>query len=250
MAFSPDGRAFVTDAVDRTVRVIGLTRGNTAPVITHRHGHMTPNTVTGACSAARFNATDTDGDPLIYSVTAQPSAGGTVTLDNVTGTFSYVPSVAARDLAARTPNQDFTTFTVTATDREAATAIPVTVEIAPAQSAPQIPVTTTQITVGSHPIDVTVAGNRLYVINTGDGSVSVIDTTTNQVVNTIPALGSPVADGGIRRRSISVPQPVRLLQRHRLSEGGRHRPPEPSWPPSPCPSVKSSAGPTRLESQI
>ena len=31
VAFSPDGRAFVTDAVDRTVRVVGLARGNTAP---------------------------------------------------------------------------------------------------------------------------------------------------------------------------------------------------------------------------
>ena len=42
---------------------------------------------------------------------------------------------------------------------------------------------------GSHPIDITVAGNRLYVTNSGDGSVSVIDTTTNRVINTIGGLG-------------------------------------------------------------
>ena len=164
VAFSPDGRGFVTDAVDRTVRVIGMTRGNTAPV----GGAATvvaPNPVSGLVSGS-VQATDADGDALIYSVTAQPSAGGTVTLDSVAGTFSYVPSVAARDLAATTTNQDFTTFTVTATDRQAATAIPVTVEIAP-QGTNHAPVAGSPY-YGANPATGTVTGVLRFTDPDGD----------------------------------------------------------------------------------
>ena len=52
-----------------------------------------------------------------------------------------------------------------------------------------IPVGVTPIAVGPNPIDMTVAGDHLFVLNSGDGSVSVIDTRTNQVVNTIQGVG-------------------------------------------------------------
>jgi YVTN family beta-propeller protein len=46
--------------------------------------------------------------------------------------------------------------------------------------------TTTPITVGANPDGVAVSGNRAYVVNGADGSVSVLDTTTNKVVATVP----------------------------------------------------------------
>ena len=51
VAFSPDGRGFVTDAADRTVRVVGMTRGNTAPVITAATV-VAPNPVSGLVSGS------------------------------------------------------------------------------------------------------------------------------------------------------------------------------------------------------
>uniref|UniRef100_UPI0034E1DD11 beta-propeller fold lactonase family protein n=1 Tax=Mycobacterium sp. OAE908 TaxID=2817899 RepID=UPI0034E1DD11 len=55
---------------------------------------------------------------------------------------------------------------------------------APASSA--LPVTSTAVSVGSNPSGVAVAGNRAYVLNTGSDTISVIDTTTKQVIKTIP----------------------------------------------------------------
>ena len=127
---------------------------------------------------------------MTYSVTGQPSANGTITLDGVAGTFSYEPSIAARDLAATTSNQDFTTFTVTATDGQAATVIPVSMEIAPTQSTPQLAPSTTQIALGAWPDFLATKGSRVYVLNAGDSTVSVIDTNTNTVIDTSDQLSA------------------------------------------------------------
>ena len=173
VAFGPDGRGFVTDAVDRTVQVVSLARGNTAPF----GGAATvndPNTNTGVVTGS-VQATDADGDALTYSVTGQPAAGGTVTLDSVAGTFSYEPPVAARNLAATTSDQDFTTFTVTATDKQAVTTIPVTVEIAPsAVNAAPI------VTAGP-----TTVGNPNLVNGAVSGSFTVTDPDGDALSHTI-----------------------------------------------------------------
>ncbi len=47
------------------------------------------------------------------------------------------------------------------------------------------------ITVGVLPYDLTVSGTRLYVSNTGSGTVSVIDTVTDTVIATIPVGRNP-----------------------------------------------------------
>ena len=79
--------------------------------------------------------------------------------------------------------------TVTVRARDAAgninTSAPVTVSVANAIAAKAIPV-------GSHPTEMVVVGDLLYVANSGDGSVSVIDTRTKQVVNTITDVGYSV----------------------------------------------------------
>ena len=131
--------------------------------------------------------TDTDGDALTYSVQTQASATVTV---NAAGVYTFTPNQAARDAAAQTEGPDFTSFSVIASDGQVATAVTVSnVQIAPTPGQPQIPVTMTSIAVGDRPGPVAVFGNLLYVTNTSDGTVTVVDTTTNQVCKTLTATG-------------------------------------------------------------
>ena len=192
IALSPDGnQIFISDLADRRVRVFTVLRGNTVPTAgTPTVG--TPAASNGAVTGV-LNFTDTDGDALTYSVQTQP-ASGTVTV-NAAGVYTFTPNQAARDAAAQSEGPDFTSFTVVASDQQLATAVTVSnVQIAPTPRQPQIPVTMTSIGVGDKPGPVAVFGNRLYVTNTSDGTVTVIDTTTNQVVKTLTATGGyPVA---------------------------------------------------------
>ena len=187
VAVSPDGRqVYVSDLADRRVRTATIIRGNTTPIA----GTPTvggPAASNGAVTGA-LNFTDTDGDALTYSVQIQ-SASGTVTV-NAAGVYTYTPNQAARDAAAQTEGPDFTSFTVVASDGPLATPVTVgNVQIAPTPRQPQIPLTMTSIGVGDKPGPVAVFGNRLYVTNTSDGTVTVVNTTTNQVVQTLTATG-------------------------------------------------------------
>ena len=187
VAVSPDGRqVYVSDLADRRVRTATIIRGNTTPLA----GTPTvggPAASNGAVTGA-LNFTDTDGDALTYSVQTQ-SASGTVTV-NAAGVYTFTPNQAARDAAAQTEGPDFTSFSVVASDGPLATPVTVgNVQIAPTPRQPQIPVTMTSIAVGDKPGPVAVFGNLLYVTNTSDGTVTVIDTATNQVVQTLTATG-------------------------------------------------------------
>ena len=187
VAVSPDGRqVYVSDLADRRVRTATIIRGNTTPLA----GTPTvggPAASNGAVTGA-LNFTDTDGDALTYSVQTQ-SASGTVTV-NAAGVYTFTPNQAARDAAAQTEGPDFTSFTVVASDGPLATPVTVgNVQIAPTPRQPQIPVTMTSIAVGDKPGPVAVFGDLLYVTNTSDGTVTVIDTASNQVVQTLTATG-------------------------------------------------------------
>ena len=132
IAVSPNGTIYVTDAADRTVRVLAVSYGNTAPIAgTPTVG--TPNTGNGAVSGA-LNFTDTDGDTLSYSLT-QPSTG-TVSITSA-GIYTFTPTQAARQAAA-TGGPTSTSFTVNATDGQATTPISVTVPIAAAVAATRV----------------------------------------------------------------------------------------------------------------
>ena len=157
IAVSPDGsQIFISDLADRRVRVFTVLRGNTAPIA----GTPTvgaPAASGGAVTGA-LNFTDTDGDALTYSVQNQPAAG-TVTV-NAAGMYTFTPNQAARDAAAQTEGPDFTSFTVTASDGQLATAVTVSnVQIAPTPRQPQIPITMASIGVGDRPGPVAVFGN-------------------------------------------------------------------------------------------
>ena len=70
------------------------------------------------------------------------------------------------------------------------TVIPVTVEIAPTQSTPQLAPIITQIPLGAWPDFLATKGSRVYVLNAGDSTVSVIDTNTNTVIDTSDQLSA------------------------------------------------------------
>ena len=132
-----------------------------------------PDLTTGAVSVA-LNATDPDCNPLTYAVTAGPS-GGVLTPGQTPGTYSYTPFFISRFNAY--PSD---TFTATVSDGQSSINVPVTVPITAASYQLGTP-----ISVGSGPNHVAVSATRAYITNTFDGTVSVIDTSTNNVVATI-----------------------------------------------------------------
>ena len=133
LAVSPDGRqVYIADMSDAAVRVLTISRANTAPVAgTPTVGQ--PATSDGAVTGT-LGFTDPDGDPLTYTVPTQPSSG-TVTVTS-TGSYTYKPTAAARAAAAQTPGVDTATFTVVASDGTATTNVSVTVPISPSTSGP------------------------------------------------------------------------------------------------------------------
>lgn len=94
-----------------------------------------PSVFTGRVTG-RISAADADGDPLTFAGTATT---GTVAITS-RGSFTYTPSASARHAAAATdiaPRRDVDTFDVTVSDgRSGTVAVPVTVQIRPANSAP------------------------------------------------------------------------------------------------------------------
>lgn len=86
--------------------------------------------------------------------------------------MSLTPTQAARDGAAQTSAADTATFTVRAADnRGAYKDVTITVSVAATPATPAIPITSiTSISVGDSPIGMTVAGNHLYVLNSGDNT--------------------------------------------------------------------------------
>ncbi|MBX7448739.1 tandem-95 repeat protein [Mycolicibacterium sp. 3033] len=167
-----------TTVVTVKVNIAPLNGVNTAPVITDV-GVGQPDSTTGVVRGTA-TATDADRDALTFSGTAKTSNGKVVV--NADGTFTYTPTQAARLRARTTAGEDIDTFTVSVTDGIANTSTTVTATISPAK-----PTVGTPITVGYGPRGVTVSpdGTRVYVANSADDIVSIVDTASNTVVGTI-----------------------------------------------------------------
>ncbi|MBP1821147.1 beta-propeller fold lactonase family protein [Mycobacterium sp. OAE908] len=185
IALSPDGKhLYITDINDDNVRTLSLTRGNTAPVAIANPTVGSPNPSTGAVTGL-VNIKDPDGDPLTFT-TASGATQGTVSYNTATGTYTYTPNSGAQNPGSTD------TFTVRATDsagayKDATITVPF---VSPPP--PTLPVTTTVITVGDGPTKMAFSGSKAYVLNERSGTLTVIDTTTNQVV------GQPIqVPGGI-----------------------------------------------------
>ena len=158
VAISSDGsRMLVTDAADSSVRALSLTHVNSAPTAT-----WTPEPPREADGAVRITLTpsDPDGDPVTFSSGAATS--GSVVADGV-GAFVYTPTPAARALALQPPGPDNDQFTVTVGDGQSATNLPVTVTVSPATS-----LDIDAVTMGSGPLDAVLVGDRIYVVSQDD----------------------------------------------------------------------------------
>ena len=127
-----NGKVYISDAAANSVRVLSLSRGNTAPVATANPSIESTNfglgTVTGS-----LNVKDWDGDTVTYTVTNQPTSNtitgtkiGDVTVTE-NGTYTFTPTTAARAQAAQSSAVDTASFSVLATDGRGGTiAVPVT----------------------------------------------------------------------------------------------------------------------------
>ncbi|MBE1547137.1 YVTN family beta-propeller protein/VCBS repeat-containing protein [Mycobacterium sp. OAS707] len=197
-AVSSKGTLYVTDAVDKTVRVLTIRYGNAAPVAgTPTVG--TPNVGSGAVTGA-LNFTDRDGDILSYSVT-QPSSG-TVAITGA-GAYTFTPTLAARQAAA-TGGPTSTTFTVKATDGQAIASVNVTVPIAAPVAATSV-TTLGSVSVNGYawgPPLLSPDGTRAMLttylpsLSGTTTRVAVVNTTTGkQVGSTITLAGSPGSPG-------------------------------------------------------
>ncbi len=126
--------------VSTTVTVPIVPR-NSAPVA--QTTMAAPNATSGAVTG-RVSATDADGDPLAFSAPAS-TAKGSVQL-GTSGNFTYTPTGVARHAAARlgaSTAEKSDAFTVTIRDGYGAVVnVPVTVAIAPRNSAPVAGATT------------------------------------------------------------------------------------------------------------
>lgn len=150
-----------------------------------------PNSVTGEVSG-RLNVVDPDADPLRYALSKSP-AKGQVSVD-VLGTFTYEPSLAARlrvasVTATAADRQD--SFEITVSDGKSTTTVAVSVPV----TAPHNVVIASLQATGKFPAGVAVSsdGARVYVSHSDNGSVSVIDTVTNAITDTIDVGGKPQA---------------------------------------------------------
>jgi YVTN family beta-propeller protein/VCBS repeat-containing protein len=176
VAVSPDGRQiYVSDLADRTVRILTINRGNTAPIAGNLSAG-TPDVNSGAVSGA-LNFLDTDGDALSYSVT-QPSTGTVST--TAAGGYTFTPSQAARDAAAA-GGPTSTSFTVAASDGQS-TALVVATNV-PILPTPQVNRPPTAGTPG--------VGTPDRVTGTVTGALNFTDPEHNPLTYTVP--GQPSA---------------------------------------------------------
>ncbi|MCD2187823.1 Ig-like domain-containing protein [Actinomycetospora soli] len=104
---------------------------------------------------------DLDGDQLVFTVPEQPAAGA-VSVDPLTGSYTFTPTSAARRAAAGTPGPDTVTFTVLVSDGRGE-ALPVVVT-APVDPGPAEVVTAIPVAPGASSLVTSPDGTRIYVI--------------------------------------------------------------------------------------
>lgn len=193
IGLSPDGRSlYVSDASDRVVRTVYVTKqANQPPWIPGSTIPRTLDPVTGAVTGY-VNAQDREGDILTFSLASPPTQGGTVTLDQTSGAFTFTPSASARALAAQTQGIDYDTFGVDISDGIATARISVTAQVAPALP-PSLPVTNTPVNTGAGPSGSAVSNGYTYVANYSSNNVSVINSTTQQLVKLLEVGAGPLS---------------------------------------------------------
>lgn len=186
IAVSADGkRIYVSDFRDGALRLVGQV--NSAPVLTAGPKVVSVNAATGVVSGT-FTMNDSDGvGPYGHYISVAPSKGSVeITQASAVGGvttwgFTYTPTLAARQ---QFPNGT-DGFTVVVRDSlGAGTAVTASVPIE--KLSVTTAVTPISIGEGRGPVESVISGNDLYVLNSMDGTVSVIDRSTRAVTYTIP----------------------------------------------------------------
>ena len=165
-----------------TSTAVNVTVANTenhAPVVNPTLFSQDPltGTVTGT-----VHLSDVDGDPLAYTMVGTPTHG-TLTFNVYSGAYTYSPSQAARVAADQTPGLDTDTFTVAVSDGTTTTTMVIAVPVSPAK----LTLDPSPIPVGAGAGGLAFRGSYALVANPTTGHVTVIDTTTNSVIATVPA---------------------------------------------------------------
>ena len=156
-----------------------LTATNSAPTVPTQPVGL-PDPVTGVVTGT-VNASDADNNPLTYTVATGP-AKGTVVLDPATGAYTYTATQAARLAAGTTTGPDTDSFTVAVADGQQSTNTIVSVYVSPLQYS-----TSTSLPTGPAPSAVAVISDgRMFVTNTANWTVSVIDTNTGKQIDAQP----------------------------------------------------------------
>lgn len=176
---------WVSSSISVTVPV--TVSANVVPVEAEPPTMSAPSRSTGLVSGA-VHVTDANGNPLTYTVTTLPEKG-VVSVDDL-GDFIYEPTEAARRaVGARNASEaarvDF--FAITVSDGRASIEVPVTVPVAPLNDT-QVDT----ISLGGSPqgLAFSKGGSRAYVSNQ-DGTVSIIDTASRELVGTLSVGGNP-----------------------------------------------------------
>ena len=146
----------------------------------------------GGIVTGLVNVTDPDDDPLSYNLVSGPTYGD-VTFDHTTGAYTYTPRIEDRAAATLTSDVETDRFVVTVTDGFS-TPVTVTVNDVPLAELPASTVIATT-EVGNEPFGIAISpdGERAYVTNVGDDTLSVIDTETNNVIATVNVGDSPAS---------------------------------------------------------
>ncbi len=183
-------QATIVNSGNNTVTILVLAGNNEPVAVINVNAPDANGVVTGSVTG-----TDADGDAVTLALDVD-AANGDLDFDPTDGSFTYTPSAAARAAALATPGPDVDTFTVTIDDNHGAvTPATVSVTIAPSPSDYYVG---TPIAVGSSPFGVVVTDRYGYVANAGDGTVTVIDLSTGQAVDTDPVAAgvNPLTLGG------------------------------------------------------
>ncbi|WP_434085880.1 endo-1,3-alpha-glucanase family glycosylhydrolase [Mycolicibacterium rufum] len=196
LAISTDGTTlYVTDQADGTLRTLTFVRGNTAPAAAGAPTASTPDPTTGAVRGS-LNISDADGDQLTYAIVTSP-ARGTVTIDAVTGTYTYTPdSTARQQVSLGTGAAD--TFTIAVSDSLVTKTLKVSVPLAVAGTVAATPYLPFDMPIG--PTSQKVFAHYVpWMPISYDNLPAAIDYYTTELLNILGENGIHSAYGGYLR---------------------------------------------------
>ncbi|MEH3139831.1 MAG: Ig-like domain-containing protein [Mycobacterium kyogaense] len=174
---------------------VAIAPANTAPT-----GTVTANAPSGANGAVTgtVSVSDADGDTMTFTAPVRSVKGGTVSIDPVTGAFTYTPTAAVRHAASAvnaSAADKSDLFTVTVDDGHGGTTtLTVSVNLSPANNAPTAVVVGTSFANGDFTTTLTGWTTLLQRIRMG------VDSVGGWLTPTDP---TNAPDGGVEASAIS-----------------------------------------------